>query len=146
MKKMDNMELTIQPLDTLFFRDGKPFARGDETWADSTFPPNPSVIYGAMRTALATVEGKEIPFGDVPERLGTENFSIKNIYYRIDKKNYLPLPLDFVEYKSRRAELIEKKFHEVHLLDVSERKSIISEKNPLLNTSCIQRIFKLLKI
>jgi CRISPR-associated protein Cmr3 len=45
------MIIELNPLDTLFFRDGKPFAMGEETWADGIFPPPPSVIYGALRTA-----------------------------------------------------------------------------------------------
>ena len=29
----------ITPLDTVFFRDGKPFSWGEETWAEGIFPP-----------------------------------------------------------------------------------------------------------
>jgi len=43
--------LRINPFDTFFFRDGKPFTMGDDSWADGIFPPSPSVIYGALRTA-----------------------------------------------------------------------------------------------
>ena len=45
------MILELQPLDTLFFRDGKPFNKGEENWADAIFPPFPATIYGALRTA-----------------------------------------------------------------------------------------------
>ena len=45
------MILEITALDTLFFRDGKPFNKGAETWADAIFPPYPATIYGALRTA-----------------------------------------------------------------------------------------------
>lgn len=41
----------IKPEDTLFFRDGRPFERGVESFARSIFPPLPSVFYGALRTA-----------------------------------------------------------------------------------------------
>lgn len=122
---MDNMELTIQPLDTLFFRDGKPFARGDETWADSTFPPNPSVIYGAMRTALATVEGREIPFREVPLKLDDKTFSLNGIYFRKDGNNYLPLPLDLVEYRSESSDIKAGEMHKAHLLNLAPLKSIL---------------------
>jgi len=40
----------ITPLDIVFFRDGKPFSWGEETWAGGIFPPYPSTIYGALRT------------------------------------------------------------------------------------------------
>ena len=48
------MRIRIKALDTLFFRDGKPFTSGEETWADGTFPPYPSVLYGALRTWFIT--------------------------------------------------------------------------------------------
>jgi CRISPR-associated protein Cmr3 len=45
------MKLELTAFDTLFFRDGKPFSKGNETWADAIFPPYPATIYGALRTA-----------------------------------------------------------------------------------------------
>lgn len=121
------MELKLQPLDTLFFRDGKPFARGDENWADGNFPPNPSVIYGAMRTALATVSGKEILFSEVPSMLGEKNFRVCGIYYNIKNVNYLPLPLDLVEYKADAEGIEAQEKHKVNLLHLSPVKGVLSE-------------------
>jgi len=46
------MIIELKPLDTLFFRDGKPFNKGYETVADTIFPPFPATIYGALRTAF----------------------------------------------------------------------------------------------
>ena len=51
------MKIRIKSLDTLFFRDGKPFNRGDDTWANGIFPPPPSVIYGALRSAFLSQKG-----------------------------------------------------------------------------------------
>lgn len=93
------MEIRIEPLDTLFFRDGKPFNRGEETWADGTALPNPTVLYGALRTAFATANSisfRELASG---EALGKNDFKIQGIYYRIGSANLLPLPLDLVEYE-----------------------------------------------
>ncbi|HEC25711.1 MAG TPA: hypothetical protein ENI54_06865, partial [bacterium] len=45
------MIVEIDALDTLFFRDGKPFTMAENRWADTVFPPFPSVIYGALRSA-----------------------------------------------------------------------------------------------
>ena len=119
------MQLGIQPLDTLFFRDGKPFARGDETWADSTFPPSPSVLYGALRTALATLPGMEIPFSQVADKLGADRLAITGLYYRIAGKNYLPLPLDLVSYlQNTNISQKKDKTQEVDLLEISANKSI----------------------
>lgn len=49
----------ISPLDTLFFRDGRPFEQEDEGMADirSLFPPWPSMLVGAFRAAMARAMG-----------------------------------------------------------------------------------------
>ena len=44
------MTLLIKPLEPFFFRDARPFDKG-EGWATGIFPPLPSTIYGAIRTA-----------------------------------------------------------------------------------------------
>jgi CRISPR-associated protein Cmr3 len=91
--------LRIHNFDTLFFRDGKPFTMAEDNWADSLFPPMPSVIYGALRTACATTQGKEVSFSKIEKEL---NLHIDNISYRIKGSDYLPMPLDFVEPKKKK--------------------------------------------
>jgi CRISPR-associated protein Cmr3 len=44
------MKLEIEALDPLFFRDGRPFTMGEESYAESIFPPLPSTIRGALRS------------------------------------------------------------------------------------------------
>ncbi|MBK9462156.1 MAG: type III-B CRISPR module-associated protein Cmr3 [Sphingobacteriales bacterium] len=98
------MELRIEPLDTLFFRDGKPFSMGEETWADSHLLPSPSVIYGMLRTAIATQNG--IGFETINnqhKQLGVETFRVNNIYYYTEE-NMLPMPLDLVEFNSDKED------------------------------------------
>jgi len=97
------MEVRIEPLDTLFFRDGKPFSQGEETWADGYLLPPPSVIYGALRTAIATQNG--ISFEDVEEKLGLQNFEILSIYIRMGDQLVLPLPMDLVEYDGKEKNI-----------------------------------------
>lgn len=46
------MNLFLQPADVLFFRDGSPFAAGEDHIAHLTFPPSPSTIYGGLRSLL----------------------------------------------------------------------------------------------
>lgn len=111
------MEVRIEPLDTLFFRDGKPFSMGEETWADGYLLPPPSVIYGALRTAIATQNG--IAFEEVEKKLSTDVFSIGGIYYYITE-NMLPMPLDLVEYKSNKATNSKKKKWKVNLLKFAD--------------------------
>jgi CRISPR-associated protein Cmr3 len=115
------MLIRIDPLDTLFFRDGKPFSMGEETWGNCIFPPSPSVIYGALRTAYFS---NHI---DLLEKANTENdptsnLVIRGIYFLDNLENnnimYLPLPLDLVQKKD-----VEQEFeNEVHLLSLVELK------------------------
>ncbi|PSJ75858.1 type III-B CRISPR module-associated protein Cmr3 [Sphingobacteriales bacterium UPWRP_1] len=120
------MELRIEPLDTLFFRDGKPFSMGEETWADSHLLPSPSVIYGMLRTAIATQNG--IPFEDINDLLGKEVFSIIGIYYRANNQIVLPMPLDLVSY-DKEAYIIkaenEAKEYEVKPLEIRKIENAI---------------------
>lgn len=52
---MSPIDLVIEPLDTLFFRDGQSYVQG-EPWqaaVESRFPPSPATLVGALRAALA---------------------------------------------------------------------------------------------
>lgn len=97
------MEVRIEPLDTLFFRDGKPFSMGEETWADGYLLPPPSVIYGALRTAIATQNG--IALEEINSRLNEENLHIRSIYLRMGGQIALPLPMDLVESKEKASNI-----------------------------------------
>jgi len=87
------MLLTIKPLDAIFLRDSRPFEKGVETWANTIFPPYPSVFAGALRTAYFNENTKEL------YKAGLESDPTKNIDIGITciskrKKLYFPLPLD----------------------------------------------------
>lgn len=100
---MKKSYLFIQPLDTLFFRSGKPFGKGEEAFVDSSMViPHPSVIWGALFTSLC-VNSKD-------ERL--RKFCIKDedlqklhihhvyLYNPVLEKTLVPAPLDlFVDDK-----------------------------------------------
>lgn len=72
------MRLFIEPNDVLMFRDGRPFAGGDDHFARGAFPPPPSTIYGALRSHILSIEWSEFnkfASGDksvIPERLYKE--------------------------------------------------------------------------
>ena len=85
------MIIEIEALDTLFFRDGKPFSMGEEVWADGVFPPSPSVIYGALRSAYFANNSNELDRANESDD-PTSNLEITSIYYRFKNANYLPLP------------------------------------------------------
>lgn len=46
------MFIKIKPFDTLFFRTGRPFSAGVDSWAEIVFTPSPSTFYGALRSFL----------------------------------------------------------------------------------------------
>ena len=89
--------IQIKPTDSLFFGSGKPFNAGADSWTDSSFLPNPSVIWGALFSVLYR-EGKiNIVDGKVSKEQ-RKRLKIKNIYfYTIENrvlKVLLPTPLD----------------------------------------------------
>jgi len=92
------MIIKIDPLDTLFFRDGKPFAMGDDTWADGVFPGYPSMIYGALRSAYFSNHLNELEKAN-EDADPTRNLKIKGVYLLGGDNIYLPLPNDCVQKK-----------------------------------------------
>lgn len=136
------MIIEINAFDTLFFRDGKPFAMGENHWSDSIFPPNMSTIYGALRTAYFTQnmeifeklrDNKELN----TEKDPTRKLEIKRVFYRIYRgKNegiYYNMPLDLVALKDKsdkekKDEEREKRYKVVPLM-ITENKYLSS--NPL---------------
>lgn len=136
------MRIEIKALDTLFFRDGKPFTMGENHWTDSIFPPNLSTIYGAIRTAYFS-ENMEI-FQSLRNNKGlntdkdpTKKLRITRMFYKICKGAnegyYYNMPLDLVGLKDisdreMRNEIKRKKY-KVYPLKTKENKYISS--NPL---------------
>ncbi|MEO0297373.1 MAG: type III-B CRISPR module-associated protein Cmr3 [candidate division WOR-3 bacterium] len=103
------MWIKISPNDTLFFRSGRPFAMGFETWTDTIFPPYPSTIYGALRTFLifersSLREFKSGKYKDIgtPDKKGTMKIIGPFIFNSENGKIYLPSPLDLVMKKENK--------------------------------------------
>ncbi|MCG9968984.1 hypothetical protein L9W92_13160 [Pelotomaculum terephthalicicum JT] len=95
------MIIRMEALDTLFFRDGKPFSRGDESWASDMFPPNPPVFYGALRSAYFARNPGELSKANQPGD-PTGGLQIKGLYLQVEDQVCLPLPLDCVGPKGDR--------------------------------------------
>ncbi|MFA0766495.1 MAG: hypothetical protein BDTLLHRC_001448, partial [Candidatus Fervidibacter sp.] len=51
------MQIVIRPMDVWLFRDGKPFTAGEDHIAESTFPPSPFSLQGAIRTKVLADKG-----------------------------------------------------------------------------------------
>ena len=92
------MTIEISPLDTLFFKDAKPFNASSETWADGIFPPNPSTIYGALRSIYFRNNLDELSKANEADD-PTKNLVIRKIYLKISLNYYFPLPSDIVYEK-----------------------------------------------
>ena len=101
------MILFLQANDTFFFRDGRPFTKGDQAEGYSIFPPLPTTILGALRTAYIAEYGDLSAFysGKMASMIGTPNClgSIKlNGVFLADRDSgiYFPIPLDLVVKKN----------------------------------------------
>ena len=93
----------IKPLDTLFFRDGRPFTMGAETWANLIFPPYPTTVYGSIRSWLIFEKGnlKDFENGKFKSELGTLNnkgsLKITGIFIELNGTLRFQIPKDLLE-------------------------------------------------
>lgn len=96
------MFIKITPFDTLFFRTGRPFSGGVDTWVDAVFPPFPSTLYGAIRSFLIFHMGtiEEFKKGKFKEIIGTPSekgsLVLKGPFLYKKDDVFLKPPLDIV--------------------------------------------------
>ncbi len=96
------MQIKLTAFDTLFFRDGKPFSSGEEVWANGLFPPPPSVIYGALRTALWSRNLVDLAQAGTSSDF-TSKLQLKGVFLQKGTSVYLPCPYDVVASKNPKA-------------------------------------------
>lgn len=95
-------EVTITPLDTVFFRDAKPFTMGDDSWGDGLFPPAPSVLYGAIRSAYLYQHPHILEEGLVDtDQDPSKSIEVIGVNLNYKNSDLFPLPLDLVQDKNR---------------------------------------------
>jgi CRISPR-associated protein Cmr3 len=110
------MKLFIEPNDVLMFRDGRPFAGGDDHFARGIFPPSPATFYGALRSHILSNcwsefnkfknDQGQIP-EDVKKEIGTptELGSLALCQFTLARRNgnnieqLFPMPKDVVKEK-----------------------------------------------
>jgi CRISPR-associated protein Cmr3 len=148
------MNIKVDAFDTLFFRDGKPFSFGAETWADAVFPPAPSVIYGALRgkyfgehiDKLNQAETDDDPTkkGEQPQRPG---LILKTVALQNENSLLFPLPLDCVQEKdSQERHVFVLRYQQkipmsncpVATVFVPEKNRIVEHKPGLLKDNAFQ--------
>lgn len=116
------MYIKITPFDTLFFRTGRPFLIGVDTWADIVFLPPPSTFYGALRSYLIFKGGTldkfkkgvhrfkkiigEVEGNDKDKKAKYGSLKIKGIFLLKGDISYFPLPLDLVKIKENKNETL----------------------------------------
>ncbi len=121
------MRLFLKANDTFFFRDGRPFTKGEQSEGYSIFPPLPSTILGALRTAYIAEHGDLPSFyagnGKMAKIIGTpEPNSLGSMYLKgvflADKNSgiYYPIPFDLV---TKNKEQVNK----LYTLECSPQKS-----------------------
>ena len=113
------MRLFLKPNDTFFFRDGKPFTRGEQSEGYSIETPFPSTVMGALRTAYIAFCGDMTQFAnnnannDMKAIIGTKqslkgaSIHVKGVFLgRSGGSLYYPTPRDLVsEKKSQDTKL-----------------------------------------
>ncbi len=115
---------SISALDTLFFRDGRPFTMGDNSWANHLFPPYPSTLYGMFRSVF--FEGhmdnlhKVNSYEDPTKELQIQFIGLQLIDEDNEDILLFPVPLDLVKDKSK---------NELYPLDFIENNNSITKNN-----------------
>jgi len=129
------MKIKLDAMDTLFFRDGKPFSWGDETWADGMFPPSPSVIYGALRSRYFSEHIDQLRYADEPDD-PTKNLKISAVALQTGNRLLFPMPLDCVKQKGVNEDSVTplKDMAASGVSNCRLGKVLISEKNASVET------------
>ena len=128
--------LYIEPLDTLFFRDSRPFTAGEDTFAESTLP-SPLTMYGAIGSYYLDSHNHSLDDfmkGSVTTKLGSYSrdikggvFTIKGPFLCFDRKPYFPAPANLWVYGDGKSPLILKPYK-----DIRGRRSDLGELHPVV--------------
>jgi CRISPR-associated protein Cmr3 len=86
-------DIKIKALDSLFFRDPRPFTMGEDNIAANLFPQLPgSVLLGALRTAQAANDN--IPIGDIRQK--TADVKVHQMGIMLNDEPVFPIPADLI--------------------------------------------------
>jgi CRISPR-associated protein Cmr3 len=103
MSKFKEQYIAVVPMDSLMFRDGKPFS-GDTHFAKSVFPPFPSSFAGLLRTHFGKYVSwqenkmKELGLGFADDY---GDFKITGAYLEKDGEFYFCVPADLAHEKNK---------------------------------------------
>jgi CRISPR-associated protein Cmr3 len=92
--------VSIESLDLLMFRDGKPFSAGDDHLARSIFPPHPITVAGFLRAMLVEAAGSleeaARRFGPIGDSDSYGDFRLTRLLLSKDGAFFVPAPADLV--------------------------------------------------
>ena len=118
---MQQQIIRLSALDTLFFRDGRPFTMGEDSWANTVFPPYPSTIYGMLRSLYFEKHLDKFHQAE-KENDPTKDIEITDFVLQLEclentnkPERIYPLPLDMVYYKELQNEKEEMIFVQLKL-------------------------------
>ena len=103
------MLLYLEPLDTLFFRDSRPFDAGMDTFSESTLP-SPLAIYGAIGSYILGLSGTSLEdfiqqgdkvLGTYSDELNGGKLQIKGIFMTQGEQLFLPVPANIFGYPEK---------------------------------------------
>lgn len=106
--------ITFEALDSLFFREAKPFNAGEGGFLDSQFPPPAQTLSGAIRTAIGEAEGIDWQDKTAVARLvGTTDdpapLSFAGPYLLKGGKRLYPVPLNLLYSGEKWTRLVPSK-------------------------------------
>ena len=94
--------LSLRPFDKLFVKDGRPLSLEDDSAASGLFPPPPSVIFGALRSAALVAASA--PPGSPADPLHGGRLTGIAFAKEQDGRRYFPAPSDLVREKQKETE------------------------------------------
>ena len=140
------MIIKIDVIDTLFFRDGKPFGSSDDNWANSLHFPNLSTIYGAIRSTYFAQNNFDITLANTNQD-PTKDLQINGIYFYDNKEENIlfkvPQDLYIVENNLKLFKLIKNQTTNNSLEYIFEAKDKdIEKKRGIYNRKHSFRLFR----
>ncbi|MBT9175003.1 MAG: hypothetical protein DDT22_00677 [candidate division WS2 bacterium] len=96
------LNVYIEPLDTVFFRDNRPFDAGVDTFADSILP-SPLVMFGVIGSYYLNKQGVSLrefilngnnKLGNYDPNLVNSNLKIKGPFFKFGDDIYYPSPFN----------------------------------------------------
>ena len=143
------MTIEIKALDTLIFRDGKPFGGEDDNWADSLKFPSLTTIYGALRATYFSQNIDEFHLANT-EKDPTNKLKIKKFLLK-DEANFIcPIPQDLAFIKNKEEivelELEENNFSNNPLKYIFTSSKEVEKKDAFLAISQLRKYLDNLKV